>query len=443
MGQTMIASFHPLRGGRRCTADAIAGALQSVDSKEGDARPLAGGPRFAEGPLLPQPELSDLHGVHSSLNVRELLPSATWEQVRRALKHEPFRRLSHTPELSEVPLDVLCQSMHIARPHGDARRLLGGARTGYYQHSLASSYAEIDELIDLGIRSLYLQLYPDPYDGPERAIAHHTAVTAELRRRYGSGLTLAVDTAGLCMGTDLRWGVRDVRGEIDAESTLDVLATAAAEVAQAGADAVVTVGRVNFEAQVARAAIDRVRPEVQLWAFSTNSETPNAYFETTAVDPSKALTGQKLLVGNGTEMTLRALRDCHEGVDVLIQKPMENLAVLAELRSIADSDPAREAFLARPRTRDLIQANRDLFADGLFSSAQTRGRLDRVRLGAYEVSGTYSIFRLIEDAYSEVLAFAMLDELYRNAVAAAGDRCSVLISRSMLWYASGRRKRQI
>jgi hypothetical protein len=35
----------------------------------------------------------------------------------------------------------------------------------------------------------------------------------------------------------------------------------------------------------------------------------------------------------------------------------------------------------------------------------------------------------------------MLDELYRLAVAAAGARTSVLISRNVLWYVSGRRER--
>ncbi len=381
-------------------------------------------------------------GVRPSPRIRDLFPGPRYEQITRGLAKEPFRRLSHELELPAVPVGLLCQSVHIDRPAGEARVLLGGARSAYYQHSTGSAGAEIDELLELGVRSVYLQLYPDEYRGPQQATAHHAVVTAALRQRYGSDLTLVVDTAGLCMGTDLRWGIRDGRGEIDAESTLDVLATAAAEIAQAGADVLVTVGRVNFEALVARAAIDRIRPTMRLWAFSTNSETPNAYFETTALDPGKAQTGQKLLVGNGTEMVLRALQDCDEGVDVLIQKPIENLAVLAELRAIADSADVRDAFLARRSTRGLMAANPDVFPGPLFDTPVSRGRLHRVGLGAYEVSGTYSIVRHIEDTYSEALAFAMVDELYRNAVAAAGARTSVLISRNMLWYARGRRERE-
>lgn len=373
--------------------------------------------------------------------VQDLVPPARYEQISRGLRKEPFRRLSHDLELPVVPIGLLCQSLHIDRFDGEARVLLHGARTAYYRHSLESSYREIDELLDLGVRSVYLQLYPAHYDGPGQAIAHYASITARLRDRYGPDLTLVVDTAGLCMGTDLRWGVRDAGGDIDAEATLDVLATVAGEVAEAGADALVTVGRINFEALVARAAINRARSSMKLWAFSTNSETPSAYFEETADDPGKAQTGQKLLVGNGTEMVLRALRDCHEGVDVLIQKPIENLAVLSELRGIADSGEALVSFLGRTTTRKLIDSNPDLFADGLLGTSSSRGRLRSVGLGAYEVSGTYAIFRLLEDAYSEALAFAMLDELYRNVLSAAGARLSVLISRSMLWYARGRRER--
>jgi delta-aminolevulinic acid dehydratase/porphobilinogen synthase/aryl carrier-like protein len=374
--------------------------------------------------------------VTSAPRLRDLL-GPTYETIRTGLAHEPFRRLTHSAE-TEVPTGLLCQSLFVERLSGARRTLLAGRRTAHYAHSAESMSAEVDELVELGIRSVYLQLYPAQWRGPEHAVDHFCAVLDRLRDRYGRDLRLIVDTAGLCMGVDLRWGLRGATGRVDPEATLDMLATAVTDIARTGADAVVTVGRVNFEAQVARAALDSVRPGIPLWAFSTNSETPNAYFDKTAADPSKALTGQKLLVGNGTEMVLRALRDCHEGVDLVLQKPIENIAVLSELRAIADRDIDLNAFLARPAVQTLMASNPALFPDGLFQTAAFADRLARLRLGGYEVSGTYSVFRLIQDNYTDRLARSMLDELYRQMLWASGSRGQVIVSRHARWYASTR-----
>lgn len=257
------------------------------------------------------------------VELRDVLSESAHRNGRTGMIRNPFRRPTNEPEIS-VPIGKLCQSVHIDRLSGTARPALSGKSTTHYYHSVESVEAEIDTLLGLGITSLYLQLYPAEPATPEQATDHHSAVVDALRTRYGSELRLVVDTAGPCMGDDLRWGVRGSDGTIDPEASLDTLADTTVKVAEAGADVVATVGRMNFDAAVARAALESVRPGLGLWGFSTNSETPNAYFDVTAEDPLKALTGQKLLVGNGSEMVLRALRNCHEGVDVLLQRPIGN-----------------------------------------------------------------------------------------------------------------------
>jgi hypothetical protein len=320
--------------------------------------------------------------------------------------------------------------MEIDRMAGDPRPVLGGARNVFLRHSLASAGGEIDRLLELGAGRLFLQLQADEDLPPDAAIERHCAVVRGLRDRYGSALRLAADTAGLCMHHDLRWGVLRPDGALDPEATLEVLATAAGELAQAGIDALVTVGRVNFEARVARAALDAARPGIALWAFSTNSETASAYFSVTANALRRAHTGQKLLVGNAREMLLRALRDIAEGVDVVIQKPVESLHLLGLLRALLDGELDLDRVRADPVTAALEEAAGGVFAGGWPDTS----RLASVALGAYEVSGTYQTHRLIEDTYSEDLAVTMADELFVNTLAAGGRHLQVLIARSVLWY---------
>lgn len=383
----------------------------------------------------------DISAVRSApLTAREVLGHDMWDRVRRAIAHEPFRRLSHDPEVT-VPNGMLCQSMHVGGFLGDRRPILGGKKSQYYLHSLPTAKAEIDTLLGLGVRSVYLQLQTERADKPYYAIIDEFArVVRDLRETFGRDLTIAVDPQGICMGKDLRWGARDSEGRIDPELTLDILAEAAFRMAQAGMDAFTVIGRANYEAAVARRAIDLHDPAIELWSFSTNSETPNAYFDVTAYDVAKAQTGQKIIVGNTVEMVIRGLMDVVEGVDVMLQKPVENIYILSTMRDLLDGRLDLTELLGRERVQKLAADNPVLFEGDVFSTAEAKARLARAGLGSYEVSGTYSIFKMVEDTYSDPLTVAMLDELYRNALAAGGDRMKRLVGRNMLWFAETRKR---
>ena len=308
-----------------------------------------------------------------------------WDRVRRAIAHEPFRRLSHDPEVT-VPNGMLCQSMHVGGFVGDRRPILGGKKSQYYLHSLPTAKAEIDTLLDLGVRSVYLQLQTERADKPYYAIIDEFArVVRDLRETFGRDLTIAVDPQGICMGKDLRWGARDSEGRIDPELTLDILAEAAFRMAQAGMDAFTVIGRANYEAAVARRAIDLHDPAIELWSFSTNSETPNAYFDVTAYDVAKAQTGQKIIVGNTVEMVIRGLMDVVEGVDVMLQKPVENIYILSTMRDLLDGRLDLTELLGRERVQKLAADNRGpvrgrRVLDGGGQGAPRQGR-DRVLRG--------------------------------------------------------------
>ncbi len=374
------------------------------------------------------------------LSASEVLPASIYKRLSAVIGTQPFRRLSNEPEV-QVSCDRLCQSLHINRFTGPARAILGGDKSHYYMHSVQSVQQEIEALLKLGISSVYLQLQPSEPGLPYRAIIDHFAATVHaIRHSYGTKLFMVVDPQGICMGEDLRWGARTASGTIDPEQTLDLLAEGAHCLAQSGIDAMVTIGRANFEAAVARSGLDRFDPSIELWAFSTNSETPNAYFDVTAKDISKAETHQKLIVGNNSEMFLRALLDVAEGVDVVVQKPVENLQILFGMRQLIDGTLPIESVLSDPRVQRLIEANPLLFDGDPLRTEPFKQRLARARLGGYEVSGTYTLYKHVEDRYSEDLAVAMLEEMYRNALFAAGDRIRFLIGRNMLWFADARKR---
>lgn len=380
------------------------------------------------------------HLDRNPLSASEVLPASVYQRLRATIDTQPFRRLSNEPEI-RVSCDRLCQSLHLNRFTGPARAILGGDKSHYYMHSIQSAEQEIEALLKLGISSVYLQLQPSEPGMPYRAIIDHfAAMVHAIRHSYGAQLFMVVDPQGICMGEDLRWGARTANGTIDAELTLDLLAEGAHCLAQSGIDAMVTIGRANFEAAVARSGLDRFDPSIELWAFSTNSETPNAYFDVTAKDIGKAETQQKLIVGNNSEMFLRALLDVAEGVDVMVQKPVENMQILFGMRQLIDGTLPLESVLSEPRVQRLIAANPVLFEGDPLRSESFKQRLARARLGGYEVSGTYTIFKHVEDRYSDNLAVAMLEEMYRNALFAAGDRIRFLIGRNMLWFADTRKR---
>lgn len=367
-----------------------------------------------------------------------LLGAEAAASVRKRLNAANFRRLSGQPEQTISP-NLLCQSLHLDRLEGEPRPLLGEGSGTYYMHSVESAKPVLDELRSHGIRRAYigtdgkLGLGEATY---EERLGRFTEIVAAMRQAAGPDMELIVDPAGLCMRKDLRWGVSRADGGLDAEATLALLGRAAFEFGQAGADSLLTIGRVNCEVEVARAALSKLSRHVSILSFSTNSETTSAYFDVTRHDITNSRTGQKMFVGNGTEMLIRAIADFGEGSDVIVQKPVEASHLLVTLRLLATGQLPLSAFIeGTPRLVDLLNDNptiRPAFERGTALVASGQRPL---KTGTYEVSGTYSTIRLLAQTYNEELAWSLLDELLQNAASAAGDTLDVIISRGALWYA--------
>lgn len=359
--------------------------------------------------------------VSSVLNSHELA----------SLAETPYRRLSARCEV-EVPSRLLCQSIHVDRLSGEPRPML----PGYACHSVESAKEEIAALHEIGIQRVFVQLLPlSPSANPDETMDSHAAILRDLRETFPSGLEIIVDPQGVCMRENLTWGIPNGSGDVDAEKTLGLLYDVATRFAQAGIDVFCTIGRVNYEAKLAAAALANTK--VRLMAFSTNSETPNAYIQQTKSNAKRSNTGQKILLGNSGEMALRALLDADEGVTVMAQKPLEGFHLLELLRSLITGDMPLSAFLARPAIMNLARRP-DVAARSAGLSSRFAGLAPQLRLGAYEVSGTYAIYKSIEQTCTPALAWLMLDEMYKNVVSSAGDRIEVIIGRNVAWYVRNR-----
>jgi delta-aminolevulinic acid dehydratase/porphobilinogen synthase len=375
------------------------------------------------------------------MKLDSIVGAAEAASVRARMKLTPFRRLSDRPEV-EISLATLCQSIHVDSLTGAPRLLLGDEAEGYHMHSVQSLRPLLDELRASGIRRLYLGFASElPVREYRAKLDAFLEIVRAVRRSAGDDFQVIVDPAGLCMRKDLRWGVTQPDGAIDPEATLALLANAAVEFAEAGTDAVMTIGRMNCEVEVVRRALARSGRSLEVLSFSTNSETTSAYFEATRYDVSRSRTGQKILVGNSQEMTVRALADFGEGSDVIVQKPIEAFHNLATLRLLATGQLPFEAYVERTRgVAELLRANDWIVPAVDRAAAALKSGVRPLRTGAYEVSGTYCVTRSLARTYSEQLAWAMLDETFKNAASAAGEGLDIIISRSAHWYARMRHR---
>ncbi len=372
------------------------------------------------------------------MNLDSIMDSDNAASVRERLKVAAHRRLSHESERDFNPI-WLCQSLHVDRLKGEPRPLIGEGDDAYFMHSVESSKVLLDELYTYGIRRLYIG--PEVESGSaQRSYREHldrfVNMVAAIRRAAGPDLEIVVDPGGLCMRSDLRWGVTRKDGTLDDEATLGLLGQAATEFGDAGVDGLITIGRINCEVEVVRAAVSRCSRPVSILSFSTNSETTSAYFETTRYDISRSRTGQKILVGNGNEMIVRSISDFGEGSDVIIQKPIEAFHLLAALRFLASGQVSVSGLIeGTAEIRELLDKN-PLICPAFERGVAALQRGDRpLKTGSYEVSGTFCMTRLLAKTYSEELAWSMLDEILRNAATAAGETFHIAIARSALWYA--------
>lgn len=342
------------------------------------------------------------------------------------------RRVGQEPEWP-LPANVLAQPVDIdVRIGGRERRVLPGLDE-YFQHGLVSALEWMTDLVGLGVRRFVVRVTAGSLESGqpmEALLERHAEALGTLRNQMPEGeIEITVDPFSIALNADGTWGVRGPIG-LDRAATNELIHAVATVVRGASADAILTLGRAQDEVSVSQAAL--AGSHTRIWSFSANTETPNAYVYS-ASEGSPHDTGQKILVGNTTEMVLRGLTDVAAGTSTVVVKPVENLHVVSALCRMLDDSTARQEFLGSPRVGTLVNGCPDLQRSYEvlchLHEDETFGR--DCQVGTYTVSGTSSMTDLVRSSRGETIANALVAERFATIASAAGDRLGVIVDRGV------------
>lgn len=215
---------------------------------------------------------------------------------------------------------------------------------GVVQHSQASLEREVEELVDLGVRSVILFGVPatkDPIGSGAFDPRGVVQVALErLQSRFGSRIVLMAD---LCVDeytSHGHCGILDPNGEVDNDKTLEIYAKAAVAQARAGAHVVAPSGMMDGQVGVIRGALDAEGfGNVAIMAYSAKYASALYGPFRDAVDVSIAGGGHRKGYQqdwrNAREALTEVAADIEQGADIVMVKPaLAYLDIIAKVREI-------------------------------------------------------------------------------------------------------------
>jgi delta-aminolevulinic acid dehydratase/porphobilinogen synthase len=208
------------------------------------------------------------------------------------------------------------------------------------------------------------------------------------------------------------------------------------EFSHIGVDSIVTLGRLQGEVRAVKKVLQARNSDVKIKSFSQNSETRNAYMYLKST-PDKLDTGQKILVGNVTEMQLQTILDIYEGTDTVIVKPTESTHLITLTTLLIDDKNRVLNFLTSNKVKEILKGNhhsRQQVTDILQNMDSFNAKCGQIKVGGYTVSGTYYLQKKLQEEKGDIFAFNVVDELLKNSISAAGDHLDAIIDRNALWY---------
>ncbi|PTJ16365.1 delta-aminolevulinic acid dehydratase [Staphylococcus succinus] len=309
----------------------------------------------------------------------------------------------------------------------------------YPFRSLENSKNFIKEVKKSGINTIVLRITgeqenrSDIYDKLE----DQSAAFQSLRNSFDkSEITFVVDPFSVALNKDGSWGIKDYKNDLDNLKTSQLLSDIALAYGTIGTDYILTLGRAGKEVEITKKTLDFINSDTQIMSFSQNTETQNAYMylkdKTNHTD-----TGQKILVGNITDMTLRTIFDIHEGSNVVVVKPVENFHLILATSQFLESKDKVISFLTSDSVNKIAQYNPEIeekIKDILFNINEFNEKSKNVKIASYTVSGTYYLQKSFEEEKGEQFASNVVEELLKNALSAANDKFFKLIDRNAYWY---------
>lgn len=217
---------------------------------------------------------------------------------------------------------------------------------GYFQHSHETLKKEIDEISELGIRSLILFGIPEKKDARGSDSCHEGGVIQKAIRQIKQAnpdLLVIADTC-FCEYTDHgHCGyVNPKTSEVDNDETLSMLAKQAKSFAEAGADVIAPSGNMDGMVDAIRTALDQsgfIHLPILSYAIKYASHFYGPFREAAEGAPQFGdRKSYQMDPANVNEALKEASLDIDEGTDMLMVKPA--LAYLDVIKTIKDQFPA-------------------------------------------------------------------------------------------------------
>jgi porphobilinogen synthase len=217
---------------------------------------------------------------------------------------------------------------------------------GVVQHTVDSLRREVNELAELGVRSVMVFGIPEHKDATGSASCASNGIAQvaleQLRADVGDDMVLIAD---LCVDeyTDHgHCGIIDEHGNVDNDATLELYATAAVAQANAGAHMVAPSGMMDGQVAAIRTALDdagHINIPIMAYASKYASGLYGPFRE--AVDVTIAGGGDRKGYQqdwrNGREALVEVAADVAQGADIIMVKPaVTYLDVIAEVRASTD-----------------------------------------------------------------------------------------------------------
>lgn len=340
----------------------------------------------------------------------------------------------------ELTSELFCQPIDIAiELNGDTTKAIENM-DDYPLRSLQNCLKYLEQVANVGIRTIMLRMNSPKLLGDKEAIIKkQVSILKEIRKHYKStDLDIIIDPFSIALNPNKTWGILNSKGELDYVATVELFSKMTAHFAEAGATYMLTLGRFEREVDATQRTLMKLaNTPTKPASFSTNTETTNAYVY--ADHGAYAITKQKILVSNAAEMVFRALVDIHEGSQLVVVKPAENLHILEKIKTLLAHHDLLVEFLTSKniehmteqsvylrRVRSIILEDTDAFI----------AKAVNVRLGAYTVSGTYFIDMQTKQRKGSAFLRSLLYERFCNIASILQERevPGLIIDRNACWY---------
>ena len=217
---------------------------------------------------------------------------------------------------------------------------------GVVQHTVDSLRREVNELAELGVRSVMVFGIPEHKDATGSASCASNGIAQvaleHLRADVGDDMVLIAD---LCVDeyTDHgHCGIIDEHGNVDNDATLELYAAAAVAQANAGAHMVAPSGMMDGQVAAIRSALDEAgHSGIPIMAYASKYASGLYGPFREAVDVTIAGDGDRKGYQqdwrNGREALIEVAGDVAQGADIIMVKPaVTYLDVIAEVRAAID-----------------------------------------------------------------------------------------------------------